>query len=62
MIDFPQTPGNEEALFIMTASYERLGLEQLRADTQRVLEKNFPDSRYLREGVRQARKAWWQFW
>jgi len=62
VIDFPQAPGNEEALFIMVTSYERLGLDQLRTDTQRVLEKNFPNSRYLREGMRQAQKAWWQFW
>jgi outer membrane protein assembly factor BamD len=62
VIDFPQAPVNEEALYIMTASYDRLGLEQLRADAQRVLEKNFPNSRYLRDGVIQAQKAWWQFW
>lgn len=62
VIDFPQAPANEEALYIMAASYDRLGLEQLRADTQRVLEKNFPESRFLRDGVLQANKAWWQFW
>lgn len=62
VIDFPQAPGNEEALYIMVACYERLGLDQLRTDTQRVLEKNFPNSRYLREGMRQAQKSWWQFW
>lgn len=62
VIDFPQAPGNEEALYIMVACYERLGLDQLRTDTQRVLDKNFPNSRYLREGMRQAQKSWWQFW
>lgn len=62
VVEFPQTPSNEEALYVMVASYEQLGLDQLRADAQRVLEKNFPDSRYLREGVRRRDQAWWQFW
>lgn len=62
LLEFQQAPATEEALFILVASYERLGLEPLRADAQRVLETNFPNSRYLRDGVRQAQKAWWQFW
>jgi outer membrane protein assembly factor BamD len=62
LLEFQQAPATEEALYILVASYESLGLEPLRADAQRVLEKNFPNSRYLREGVRQAQKAWWQFW
>jgi outer membrane protein assembly factor BamD len=63
LVEFPQTPATEEALFIMVASYDQLGLEQLKGDAQRVLEKNFPGSRYLREGtVRQRDRAWWQFW
>jgi outer membrane protein assembly factor BamD len=63
LVEFPQTPSTEEALFIMLASYDQLGLESLKSDTQRVLEKNFPNSRYLREGtVRSRDRAWWQFW
>jgi outer membrane protein assembly factor BamD len=63
LVEFPQTPATEEALFILVASYDRLGLDQLKGDTQRVLEKNFPNSRYLRDGdVRQRDRAWWQFW
>ena len=46
--EFPQAPANEEALSIMVASYEQLGLDQLRDDAERVLKKNFPNSRYLR--------------
>ena len=60
--DYPQTPANEEALYIMQVSYERLGLEQLRADAQRVMNQNFPISRYNSEGVKQAKRAWWQLW
>jgi outer membrane protein assembly factor BamD len=64
LVEFPQAPANEEALFLMASSYQQLGLETLRADAQRVLEKNFPDSRYLREGLgaRQAKSSWWKFW
>jgi outer membrane protein assembly factor BamD len=62
VLEFQQTPSNEEALYILVASYEQLGLDGLRTDAQRVLEKNFPGSRYLRDGVRQPQKAWWQFW
>jgi outer membrane protein assembly factor BamD len=62
LLEFERAPANEEALFIMAASYERLGLEQLRADAERVLTKNFPNSPYLKGGVRERQKAWWQFW
>jgi outer membrane protein assembly factor BamD len=62
LLEFERAPANEEALYIMAASYERLGLEQLRADAERVLTKNFPNSPYLKGGVRERQKAWWQFW
>jgi outer membrane protein assembly factor BamD len=62
LLEFQQAPATEEALFIMASSYDQLGLTQLSSDAKRVLEKNFPNSRYLREGVRQADRAWWQFW
>jgi outer membrane protein assembly factor BamD len=60
--EYPQTPANEEALFIMQLSYERLGLDQLRTDAERVLKQNFPTSRFSAEGVRQSKRAWWQLW
>lgn len=60
--EYPQAPANEEALYIMMSSYERLGLDQLRTDTERVLKTNFPNSRYSSDGVRQAKRAWWQLW
>ena len=60
--EYPQTPANEEALYIMQVSYERLGLDPLRTDTERVLKQNFPASRYSADGVRQTKRSWWQFW
>jgi len=62
VLEYPQAPANEEALYIMMTSYERLGLEPLRADTQRVLAQNFPRSRFSGEGMRQAQRAWWRLW
>ncbi|MDH4390012.1 MAG: outer membrane protein assembly factor BamD [Aquabacterium sp.] len=60
--EYPQTPSVEEALYIMAASYDKLGLEQLRTDAERVLTKNFPNTRYIKNGVRVPERAWWQFW
>ena len=60
--DYQRAPATEEALFIMAASYEQLGLQTLREDAERVLKKNFPQTRYFKDGVRQPDRAWWQFW
>jgi outer membrane protein assembly factor BamD len=45
--DYSATPAAEEALFILVRAYDGLALPQLRDDARRVLEANFPGSRYL---------------
>lgn len=60
--DYPQTPAIEEALYILATSYDRLGMKDLASDADRVLRKNFPNSRHLKDGVRLPERAWWQFW
>ena len=60
--EYQQTPSVEEALYILAQSYDKLGLEQLRDDADRVLKQNFPDSRYVKEGLRVRDTPWWQFW
>ncbi len=45
--DYQGAPAAEEALYLMMRSYEALGLADLRADTERVLRANFPQSSYL---------------
>lgn len=45
---YQQVPIVEEALYIMMASYEKLGMTDLRNDAERVLKQNFPDSKFLR--------------
>jgi outer membrane protein assembly factor BamD len=62
LLEFPQAPATEEALFLMATSYQQLGLDTLSKDAQRVLEKNFPQSRFLAGGMEISKKAWWQFW
>jgi outer membrane protein assembly factor BamD len=59
LIDFPQAPVNERALDIMRASYTKLGMTQLADDSQAILAKTYPDSRYL-SGV--PANPWWKFW
>ena len=60
--DYQRAPATEEALYIMAASYDRLGLTTLKDDAERVLKKNFPASRHFKDGLLQNDKAWWQFW
>ena len=59
--EFQYAPGIEEALFIMSESYDKLGLTELRDDARRVLDKNFPDSQYASGGGKR-KKPWWQLW
>jgi len=58
---YPDAPAVEEALAIMVVAYGELGLADLRADAERVLKLNFPDSKYAK-GVSIRDKAWYRFW
>lgn len=57
--DFQGTPAAEESLGIMIASYDRLGMTQLRDDARRVLQANYPDSEYLTQAYTLRGKSWW---
>ena len=58
VLEFPQTASTPEALSIMVAAYDNLGLNTLRDDAQRVLDKNFPDSKFAAA----KQKVWWRLW
>ena len=60
--EFQQSPSSEEALVILAQSYDRLGLVQLRDDTERVLKSNFPDSNVAANGIGARETPWWQLW
>jgi outer membrane protein assembly factor BamD len=60
--DYRDVPATEEALFIMVKSYDELGMTQMRDDSKRVLEKNFPQSEFLSRGFKSSSDPWWKFW
>lgn len=60
--DFRGVPAAEEALFVMAASYDKLGMTQLRDDAQRVLKTNFPRSVWLERDYERDGKSWWRLW
>jgi outer membrane protein assembly factor BamD len=60
--DYQNVPSSEEALFILVQSYNALGMEQLRDDAKRVMEKNYPKSEYLSQGFKSAKDPWWKIW
>jgi outer membrane protein assembly factor BamD len=63
--EFQQSPAGEEALAIMIEAYERLDMKPLRDSTVRVLQANYPQSRFLAENASQATQAarpWWRLW
>ena len=59
---YPQAPANEEGLVILVKAYDALSMNDLRDDAERVLKKNFPDSKYLKGDPRRAGASWWQIW
>ncbi|HEX6736587.1 MAG TPA: outer membrane protein assembly factor BamD [Azonexus sp.] len=58
---YPRAPATEEAMFILVNSYDKLGLVELRDDADRVMRKNFPDSRFYKTGL-ERKTAWWKLW
>ena len=44
---YPQAPALEGALNVMVKSYNAMGLKDLAADANKVLQRNFPKSKYL---------------
>jgi outer membrane protein assembly factor BamD len=61
--DYPDVPAMEESLFILYKSYDALGMVQLRDDTKRVLEKNYPQSEFFTTGIKTVRQdPWWKLW
>jgi outer membrane protein assembly factor BamD len=59
--NYPQAPAIEEAVFIMVKAYDALGMNELRDAADRVMRKNFPESKYLTGKVRRD-VPWWKLW
>jgi outer membrane protein assembly factor BamD len=61
--DYDRAPAVEEALYILVKSYEKLGMQDLSSDANRVLVLNFPDSQIIQTGQRvKKERQWWQIW
>lgn len=60
--DYREVPALEEALYIIYKSYEALGMNVLRDDTKRILDKNYPDSTFLAAGFKGDSDPWWKSW
>ena len=56
--DFQGVPSSEEALYIMMMSYEKLGMTDLRNDSERVLLANFPNTKLISEGFPDKYAKW----
>lgn len=59
---YSDAPAIEEALYILWRSYRELGVNDLAADSERVLRKNFPQSEFFATGVQTNNRRWWQVW
>ncbi len=60
--EYPLTPAAEEALYIMSQAYNALGMPELSDDAERVLKRNFPDSKFLDDIQDSENPSWWKFW
>lgn len=58
---YPDAPANEEALFILVKSYDKMAMNDLRDDAERVMRKNFPNSVYYARGLGKE-EPWWKLW
>ena len=61
IMTYPQAPAIEEAMFIMVTAYDKMGMTDLRDDADRVMKKNFPTSRFYKDGLTR-KTAWWHLW
>jgi outer membrane protein assembly factor BamD len=58
---YPQAPANEDALVVCIEAYEKMGMNDLAKDAQRVLAKNFPKNAMVSNTVGND-SPWWKFW
>jgi outer membrane protein assembly factor BamD len=56
--DYQGVPASEAALYIMMMSYEKLGMTDLRNDSERVLLQNFPNTTLISKGFPNKYSAW----
>lgn len=62
LVEYPDSPSQEEALVIMISAYDLMGLDDYKQDTLRVLKANYPQSRFVTGAAPKEEKVWWKFW
>ena len=62
LTDYKEVPAQEDALYILMLSYERLNMTDMAADTRRVLQASYPNTTLLSSGFRKEDKPWWKIW
>jgi outer membrane protein assembly factor BamD len=60
--NYPQAPAVEEAMVVLVAAYDALGMTELRDSADRVMLKNFPDSPWRKPGGKKKDIPWWRLW
>ena len=60
--EYRDVPAIEEALSLLYRSYDALGMTQLRDDTLRVMQTNYPDSPFTRKDGKAKQGSWYKFW
>ena len=59
---YPNSPSQEEALFIMWKGYDAMGVKDLSADSKRVLDRSFPNSLIVKNNGPEIFDPWWKMW
>lgn len=59
---YPRTASTRDALQIMVQAYQALGMDDMRADAQRVLAMNEPADSKPGSDPKGNGRHWWQFW
>lgn len=59
---FPQTPATKHALEIMVNAYDELGMDDLRDDVKRVMQKSFPKNQESIDITISDSETWWRLW
>ncbi|MGQ5523905.1 outer membrane protein assembly factor BamD [Chitinimonas sp. PSY-7] len=59
--NYANTDRVETALFIMAASYDKLGQQELRDDARRVIKQNYPQTKLTETNIF-GESPWWKLW
>ena len=60
--DYKEVPAQEDALYLLVLSYDKLGMPEMRDDAQRVLLATYPNTSLLKGGFHRQESPWWKLW